>query len=131
MSPNYLRSDWCGRELQVFLKRIEQLREQPDSDFQSFIFPVFWEGQHPPYDLPEVICRYQFRLTDVPAEYGRRGIAWFYRTKSRSVARICESVADAVASAFSRRKGGIPPGDEALSLAELQSAFQRAVATPA
>ena len=132
LSPNYLRSDWCGRELQVFLKRIEQLREQPDSDFQSFIFPVFWEGQHPPYDLPEVICRFQFRLTDVPAEYGRRGLAWFYRTKkSRQVARICESVADAVASAFSRRKGGIPPVDEALSLAELQSAFQTAVATPA
>jgi hypothetical protein len=109
VSPNYLKSVWCGRELQVFLERREQLPVATPEESQSFVFPVFWEGHHRQYELPAVIRQFQYRLQDVPAEYEQRGVACFYRTQKKSVSRICESVADAIAEAFRRNLSGVPP----------------------
>lgn len=124
VSPNYLKSVWCGRELQVFLERREQLPEATPEESQSFVFPVFWEGHHRQYELPAVIRQFQYRLQDVPAEYEQRGVAFFYRTQKKSVSRICESVADAIAEAFRRNLSGVPPKLGILRLSELRNAFQ-------
>src|SRR5207248_2826796 len=40
LTPTYFRREWCGRELEIFLRREKRL---PESARQlRFIFPIWW-----------------------------------------------------------------------------------------
>jgi hypothetical protein len=48
MSPTYLGREWCGRELEIFVRRYKRL---PAQAMQArFIFPIWW--QIPPTARP-------------------------------------------------------------------------------
>ncbi|MFO0817727.1 MAG: toll/interleukin-1 receptor domain-containing protein [Pirellulales bacterium] len=74
VSPTYLRSPWCGRELRVFLDRIEEWRKQPENRGKSarFVFPIQWEQI--PGVIPHSLTRHQVTVEGLPPRYLEKGL---------------------------------------------------------
>jgi FxsC-like protein len=71
-SPNYLDSDFCGREYKVFLERRERsIAEQPRTDC-DVIIPLLWVPPDEP--LPKVISQFQYSHPALPNVYKQDGL---------------------------------------------------------
>lgn len=75
ISPNYLNSLWCGRELEVFERRIEKWKQQAANAGRSarFVFPVIWERM-PDRKLPATLSKYQHNENAFPQRYRDLGL---------------------------------------------------------
>ncbi len=75
MSPNYLNSVWCGRELSVFRQRIREMkRTLPGTTrLPAFIFPILWEVM-PGRSLPKVLASIQYSEDAFPPSYSEKGL---------------------------------------------------------
>lgn len=72
-SPAYFNSDYCGRELRVFLDRVDAV---PGSR-PSVILPVLWEGaDRLPRELPAELASIQHGAGDFGDAYDRGGAHW-------------------------------------------------------
>lgn len=99
VSPHYLNSEWCGRELQLFLDR---LKAEPTGDGRvPRIFPLIWE-LIPGRKLPRAISQFQFQDGEMPQAYrenGLRQVAYHgkYRTAFQTVVEVVsDRIRDAV-----------------------------------
>ncbi len=72
-SPDYINSDYCGKEFQVFLERyrsyVMEKRESP-----KLIIPILWGA--PGGSLREVIAEFQYTDDDFPAIYAQEGLRY-------------------------------------------------------
>jgi FxsC-like protein len=61
-SRDYLNSDFCGKELEVFRRRRERYLENPapDSDTPPLALPVLWDWPAQMPKLPEILAPVQF-----------------------------------------------------------------------
>ncbi|MCY2962839.1 MAG: toll/interleukin-1 receptor domain-containing protein [Planctomycetota bacterium] len=75
MSPNYLNSVWCGRELSVFRQRIQEMRKTlpATTRLPAFIFPIVWEVL-PGRSLPKVLASFQYSEDAFPPAYSEKGL---------------------------------------------------------
>ena len=64
VSPNYLQSDWCGKELQVFLDRQSGMQTKDATKKTTWIFPILWEQLYTSEVLPERLAALQLRTPD-------------------------------------------------------------------
>jgi hypothetical protein len=67
-SPNYFDSDYCGRELEVFLRRRQRFVEERDDRAPACIIQVLWQSV---YDTPATRPEFQWKRLDgsrFPAE---------------------------------------------------------------
>jgi len=82
LSPHYVKSLACGREIGLFQERFARLGGQPGSNTQRVI-PVFWMAQpdcqtsmH--LHVKNFLEKFQLTQADLPSEYPRIGVSHFY-----------------------------------------------------
>ncbi|GAA3201119.1 TIR-like protein FxsC [Actinocorallia longicatena] len=70
-SPQYFTSDYCGKEWEIFSRRIT--RHPWGDDPPKVIIPVHWTPMEIE-DLPEMVRHVQHRQADLPQHYQREGL---------------------------------------------------------
>ena len=71
MTPRYFTRPWCGRELQTFLERTNNL---PGNAKPRFIFPVWWLRPAVPRPIPKRLAEYLYTDGEFPPEYETIGL---------------------------------------------------------
>jgi hypothetical protein len=103
-SPNYFASLPCGREVELFRKRLAQLNGEPGVE-KHRILPVFWIGRPQCHDkmqphVREFLEKLQLTqkgLPEGPEGYPNIGIQYFYGDKQENVCfRITSLLAERV-----------------------------------
>ena len=122
LSHTYLRREWCGRELQVFLERSDALQLPPGTSAR-FIFPVWWQKPLKPRPLPRRLSELNWRDPKYPKRYDEGGIWSLYRkgkTKDyRAMAdRLAELVHEALEGAYQ-----LPPANAIANIEQIRDAF--------
>ncbi len=86
VSPTYINRDYCGKELQVFLNRLERYQAPGDhlAKKPRVILPVLWipiKGE-----IPKALSRLQLHDDDLPPEYKAEGLRYLMRLKTKESA---------------------------------------------
>jgi len=108
VSPRYLVSVWCGRELEVFRRRNHDSdgvevkaaeKQHPEKDPKvaaGFIFPLVWEVSPGRKKYPLKLAQFQFPYNDMPKDYeelGVRGLISLRKTtQMKQVAEVLSKV---------------------------------------
>jgi TIR domain-containing protein len=71
MSPTYLGREWCGRELEVFVRRNDGMKE---AEKARFIIPIWWQLPLAPRALPLRLGRFNYRDPKYPLDYETLGL---------------------------------------------------------
>lgn len=76
VSPRYLSSIWCGRELAVFLRRIEKWKAQGAVPGHPgrFVFVLWWENPKDRKTLPKSLGKFNPADEGFPASYYEKGL---------------------------------------------------------
>ncbi len=97
ISPAYLRSENCGREVQFFIERLNRLLD--DQQQSHRIIPVFWEDIYSCFNglnknISEFLRKLQWNQEDMPKEYPVMGVGQMYRAmNNRECAQVVEQIA--------------------------------------
>ena len=76
ISPTYVQSDWCGRELTVACDRFDEWKKTATNAAQGrFIFPLIWNIEVLESELDPQIARLQYRSKRYPKAYDRGGLS--------------------------------------------------------
>lgn len=82
VSPRFLNSHWCGREVEVFHRRHVRLEsEQEPADATGFVFPLIWEVDVRRTSWPQKLSKFQFREAGIPDDYLVDGLAPLIRKR--------------------------------------------------
>lgn len=85
LSTDYIQSDYCGKELQIFLERVERFKaEHPQEKVPLFIQPVMWVSVDAK-TLPKRIGRIQPEDNAFPTEYAARGLETLAKRKDKTL----------------------------------------------
>ena len=112
-SPAYFQSDYCGRELRVFLDRVAS---QPHGAPPSII-PVLWEGADRLPDLPPDVASIHYETDAYGSEYERGGVHWMISLAANrdgymtAVDRLATRIVEAARTASLPRLPSLPPLD--------------------
>ncbi|CAN2040430.1 putative TIR domain-containing protein [Candidatus Magnetomoraceae bacterium gMMP-15] len=76
LSPSYFESEWCGKEWQIFNKRInEYKKEHSISEHPPLIFPVLWAPKCSSIDkAPSCVTKLQFSHDSFGKIYTEEGL---------------------------------------------------------
>jgi FxsC-like protein len=123
LSTDYLRSDYCGKELQVFLERVEQFRTaNPGSEGPVFIQPVIWLPVLTAA-LPERLGILQSEDEAYPREYADKGLMSIAQTRNKTAYNsFVETLARRIVEAGQGNR--LPALTKYESLAVVPNAFQ-------
>lgn len=125
VSPNYLQSEWCGKELQVFLDRQSRMQTNSSSQKKTWIFPILWESFSASTPLPERLSAFQLCTPDRSGELKSRGFSYYRRCGSTEQKnRYVESLADLFAGRFEDTPDGLESQTTPLMLQEVANAFK-------
>src|SRR5579872_4578138 len=81
-SPDYINSDYCGKEFQVFLERVASYAAAKNlQDAPRLILPVIWGN--PKGSLREVISQYQYTDDAYPRIYAEEGLRYLAQLSNR------------------------------------------------
>ncbi len=100
ISPDYLKSDYCGIELSFFNRRIQEFAGQsPDKHEVPHILPIFWEDSEVcfsglPGSIEDFFKRYNYSEAGMPDNYPAVGLSQILRLQDDvSFQQICRSTA--------------------------------------
>jgi len=79
-SRGYFNSDYCGKEIGIFQKRISK---QNEKDRKSVIIPIFWETPKI-CKIPETLSYLQYSQGDLCEMYKERGLHWIIKLNKES-----------------------------------------------
>ena len=73
LSPHYIGSNFCGKELQVFVNRFNEWKKKPEGSAGNGppIIPILWIKETP---LPKVLTKFQNNERAYPKEYAEQGL---------------------------------------------------------
>lgn len=111
-SNTYFNREICGKEFEVFRRRIDQT--QPDRR----IFPIIWDR----CELPQAIQRFNLTNRDFPREYFEDGLCSLRRLRrDAEYEQAIEAVANAIAQAVADPP--LPDGAHPVDFDDVTSAF--------
>jgi hypothetical protein len=121
-TPRSLNSQFCGKEMQVFLLRRENWLQQPGNENKKagIVFPVIWE--RPAGALPKALEKFQFTDNALPRKYVEKGLnALSQVSRERDnfrtvVITLAERIRDAVNESALPGWPQLPPFDEIPSI---------------
>jgi TIR domain len=121
-TPRSLNSQFCGKEMQVFLLRRENWLQQPGNENKKagIVFPVIWE--RPAGALPKALEKFQFTDNALPRKYVEKGLnALSQVSRERDnfrtvVITLAERIRDAVNESALPEWPQLPPFDEIPSI---------------
>lgn len=127
LSPRYIRSETCGREWDVFLRRQARYGETGEPR-APVILPVLWVPEsNLPQPLPAVVQEVQYIHSSYGPEYPRLGVRGMLATRSETQFAFVEALASRIIEIGERY--AVPPlPDIDLDLAE--NAFAGGERTP-
>lgn len=110
VSPRYLISEWCGKELQVFLHRRDDAnRDGTSPEIVNWIFPLIWDFGPRTRSLPRVLSQFQYRPPEADDDFFEVGIVGYYRQgRWKAVNKIIDGFVRQLAKMFERQPGGLP-----------------------
>lgn len=127
ISPAYLGSENCGREVQFFIERLNRL---PNDQQQSHrIVPVFWEDIYFCFNglsknTSEFLKRLQWNQEGMPEGYPVMGVGQMYRSmNNRACAHLVEQIARRIVELASLEPG-LPQLLGECDFTDLPSAFE-------
>lgn len=137
-TPHYLNSQFCGKELQVFLLRRQAWLQRPENAARKagVIFPVVWERSLA--GLPPALSQFQFADDALPKKYTEKGLnALAQVSRERDnfrtvVIKLAERIRDAVNEAELPEWPPLPPFDQIPSIFHadaLAPSYQYAIAS--
>ncbi|MFO1434175.1 MAG: toll/interleukin-1 receptor domain-containing protein [Candidatus Competibacteraceae bacterium] len=128
VSPAYLGSENCGREVQFFIERLNRLSDDQQQSYR--IIPVFWEDTYFCFNglnknTSEFLKRLQWNQEGMPKDYPIMGIGQMYRLmNNRACAQVVEQIARRIVDlANLEPRLCYLPGEDDFS--DLPSAFKR------
>ncbi len=126
ISPRYLDSKWCGRELEVFVRRIQQWKALSDNSGKQtrFIFPIWWEKPRDRESLPKGLQPYNPSDPGFPAVYLEKGIRQLLALNKKTA---IQTFADVLSDRICEALDGSPPlgpADEIADFGTFPSAFE-------
>ena len=120
MSPTYFTREWCGRELEAFLRRESRLTATANS---RFIFPIWWQVPVAPRPLPRRLSPYHHRDANFPPAYESAGIRGLARQRRWiQFQRIADRLAELVAQTLAQPQR-LPPGEAVADILDIANAF--------
>lgn len=125
LSPSYINSEYCGKELQVFLTRQEQFNRASGTTGVSgqFILPILWLPLRT--QLPPAVARIQYLDPSFPPEYSKSGLLSYVRRRAARSRNEYQEMLDV----FARRitdlgvASRLPRVPDIRSLEDVPSAF--------
>jgi FxsC-like protein len=131
LSPNYFASEYCGKEFEVFSRRVRAHTDGLPAGARApqLILPVLWEKpSNIEGKMPDVIKSLQFSHSSLGADYARRGLQrllWLQRPgndEETAFKRFVDGLVDVVVQEFNANRQLQPlPGLPHLS--KVPSAF--------
>jgi FxsC-like protein len=127
-SPTYFNRDFCGKELQVFLDRLELYKQShpPSAVLPRAILPVIWIPQ-PPEGLPKSVSELQHQGPGVPSRYAQDGLRFFKKLRRNDYKSFVSSFAQKVVDAA--RGPALPPLPYLPKLNNVRNAFTESLST--
>jgi len=121
MSPTYFNREWCGRELETFLRRQSHL--PPAAAHARFIFPVWWQVPPAPRQLPKRLGVYHHRDAQYPRDYERFGLRGLARNSLwKQFRQVADRLAKLIAETLAQPHR-LPPGQLVADVIEIANAF--------
>lgn len=125
-SPAFAASPFCGKELQVFLDRVNAWRagQAAGHNARSPVFPVIWIGTQ----VPPALAPFQNVAGKFPPVYAEKGLRTMYRMgkyaqrRTEILLALAEWISEAVKSVDLPPRAGIPDFDHITSLFDDQEA---------
>jgi FxsC-like protein len=123
-SRGYFNSEYCGKELQVFVARLDAYAAANSLDKPPLIIPVLWDGPHAiPRNLPKVVSDVQYTHDKFGKTYSEEGLGYIMRLEKHKddyqefLMRFGEKLVD-VGKSFS-----LPPLSALPPLTDVKSIF--------
>jgi hypothetical protein len=128
-SPAYFASEYCGKEVEIFLTRLEKyvLALSAGTNWPPLVMPVLL---YPPYELPAippVLAGIQYTDDDYPQAYREEGLLYLMKRNSQQEAYSDFLDAFARKLIFVTKTYLLPPAEESPSLSEVESAFHKEI----
>ncbi|HEX6184005.1 MAG TPA: TIR-like protein FxsC, partial [Pyrinomonadaceae bacterium] len=84
-SNGYFKSEWCGKEFEVFRSRVAAYTPPSGRPAPRLIIPVLWDRRaRLPEPLPDAVTDLQYTHADFGAKYEVEGLAYFMKLKSKA-----------------------------------------------
>ena len=134
ISPAYLKSWNCGREVQFFIKRSNRLRLLSGQQQSHQIIPVFWEDASVCFrgldkNVSKFLKEFQWSQTGMPENYPSVGIGKMYKLMSlRECAQVVAQIAKRIVEIAAMRPELPQLGEDDFS--EMPSAWDYISAAP-
>jgi FxsC-like protein len=123
LSPDYVRSEFCGKEFQVFLERVKNVKTGPPAlPVPLFILPVIWVPILATETIPAPLARLQLEDDAFPKDYADRGLESLAKRRDKTA---YNEVIQTLATRIVRAAAGdrLPPLDRYDSSDEIPNAF--------
>jgi len=119
-SPHYFKSEYCGKEIGVFQKRLSR---QNEKDRKSIIIPVLWETPEL-CKIPGSLSYLQHKQSDICALYRERGLHWIIKLKKDAeFLEFVDILATTIVQTVNSSK--LPIMDGELRLTDIPNAFSK------
>ncbi|MFD0894702.1 toll/interleukin-1 receptor domain-containing protein [Luteolibacter ambystomatis] len=131
ISPRYLGSVWCGRELEVFVRRMgKRAEELPPPAANNFIFPIWWEKPRDRETLPKKLGRFNPYDQGYPRSYSEKGLRQLIALNQRKdVQTILETLSELIADSLNKNSP-LCHCDEIADFLNFPSAFADQITSP-
>jgi hypothetical protein len=84
-SPAYFKSEYCGKEFQVFLSRVEAYAQTSRLSPPRLIMPVLWSGlRRLPNSLPAAVAQIQYTHAEFGEKYINEGLHYIMRMQEET-----------------------------------------------
>ena len=126
-SPNYFKSDYCGKEFQLFRTRLARYAEERRIDEPPLILPVLWDS---PYIIAEEMpaslaaMQMQYKHGDLGETYAREGLSYIMRLSKHQddYQQFVWAFADRLVRAG--KSHHLPPLEDLPPVGQVESAFR-------
>jgi hypothetical protein len=121
MTPAYFTRPWCGRELEAFHQRLNQLVPQPTD--VSFVIPIWWHLPVTPRPLPTRLAKFNYRDPQFPIEYDKEGVRGLaHNGRWAKFRKVADRLAELVAITL-QQPLRLPDGRPVADIREIANAF--------
>jgi FxsC-like protein len=127
-SNAYFKSEYCGKEFQIFRSRLDSYRKTHAGIAPGLILPVLWDPIRTAEQLPEAVADIQYQHADLGELYAKEGLAYLIRTKKKAeyqefMMKFAEQIANA-------SKHNLPPLPAFPNIKSVKSAFHATSEAP-
>ncbi|HEX8701910.1 MAG TPA: FxsC protein [Myxococcaceae bacterium] len=93
ITDNWLKSEYCGKEVEIFLRRSVRFSPDTPREQMACILPVFWEKK---MKLPAALAEFQWTHESLSAEYLLQGLRYLRKMKRQQYKQSLHAFAEKI-----------------------------------